>query len=435
MPEHHHLEIFQKSYQNTDLTPLIQPEQLEKFWVEYESESLEKLITAIDHDASRDAKIIFCGHRGCGKSTLLAKFGRHLSDRYFVAFFSIADTIEMSDVNHINILFATGLNLMLQAEKEQIDIPKTVKDSLYRWFATRTRTEVETPVSAEVSVGFDLWQFLVGKLKTEAFIRNELKQEFERKVSELVGKLNEIAAIIQGASQKEVLVIIDDLDKLELAVVRDIFQEVKALFLPGFSIVYTIPIASLRDIFLSSNLRTEANNRIFVMPVLKLMTKEECRREEPSYLSSSVETLCEILYKRIPKEVLPPDVGKQMVLHSGGVLRELMRIANLCCQICLTQIRNHPEERDIQINSVVLEEVIKELRFDFEMPLGKTAYAILQEVYQNFEPDDPQQKEFLDLLHGLHVLEYRNDEMWYDIHPIVVDLLRRKGKIDVGSEA
>jgi hypothetical protein len=33
------------------------------------------------------------------------------------------------------------------------------------------------------------------------------------------------------------------------------------------------------------------------------------------------------------------------------------------------------------------------------------------------------------LLHGLNVLEYRNSEVWYDVHPIVLDLLQRKGLI------
>ena len=32
----------------------------------------------------------------------------------------------------------------------------------------------------------------------------------------------------------------------------------------------------------------------------------------------------------------------------------------------------------------------------------------------------------LELLHGLYVLEYENDDLWYDLHPLVTDLLRRK---------
>jgi hypothetical protein len=248
MSESSLLPIFQKAYQNTDLTPLIEPQQLEKFWVEYGREALESLVQLVEDHAAQDAKIIFSGHRGCGKSTLLAEFGRTVGDRYFVTFFSISDLIEMSDVNHINILFAIVVNLMLEAEKQQIEIPKSTKDSFSRWFAKRTRIETDTPISAEVSVGFDLFKLISGKLKTESVIRDEIKQEFERNVSDLVAKLNEIAATIQAASQKDVLVIIDDLDKLDLSVVRTIFSDhIKTLFLPGFSIIYTIPVAALRE--------------------------------------------------------------------------------------------------------------------------------------------------------------------------------------------
>jgi nucleoside-triphosphatase THEP1 len=434
MPDDSLLKIFQKSYQNTDLTPLLEPEQLAKFWVEYGNASLEELVQLVEDNASRDAKIIFSGHRGCGKSTLLAEFGRNLSDRYFVAFFSIAETIEMSDVNHINILFAIAINLMSRAEQEQINISESIKNEFYKWFAKRTQVEVETPKSAEFSVGFDLFKIITGKLRTEASIRNELKREFERNISDLVAKLNEIAAAIQGASKKEILVIIDDLDKLDLAVVRSIFQEhIKALFLPDFSIVYTIPISSLRDISLSATLRTEADDQIVIMPVSKLLSKKECRKTNPDYQDNAIETLCKILHKRIPEEILEPDVARQMTLHSGGVLRELMRISNRCCRICLREIRRSPGQTSFRVNSVVLEEAIKDLRLDFETTLGKTDYKILKETYEKFLPEDPKEQAFLDLLHGLDVLEYRNSEVWYDLHPIVMDLLQRKGLINASN--
>ncbi|MEM8640688.1 MAG: ATP-binding protein [Cyanobacteria bacterium P01_G01_bin.54] len=150
------LEKFQKAYQNTDLAPLTDPKDLAKFGVDYGRGSLEELEQLIEDNASRAAKVIFSGHRGCGKSTLLAALGRKLSDRYFVSVFSIADTIEMSDVNHINILFAIAVNLMLEAEREQIDIPKVVKDSFYKWFTKRTKIETEK-LTAKVSGGVNFW--------------------------------------------------------------------------------------------------------------------------------------------------------------------------------------------------------------------------------------------------------------------------------------
>jgi energy-coupling factor transporter ATP-binding protein EcfA2 len=424
------LQIFQKAYQNTDLTPLIRPEQLEKFWVEYGREALEEVEQLVEDSAARDAKIIFSGHRGCGKSTLLAEFGRNVSDRYFVAFFSISDTIEMSDVDHINILFAIGVNLMLQAEQEEIKISEATRKSFYQWFAKRTRIETETPMQAEISAGFNLFNIISGKLKTEASVRDEIKREFERNVSELVAKLNEIAAVLQAASDKEVLVIIDDLDKLDLGVVRRIFQDhIKALFQPGFSIVFTVPVSCLRDIPLLMTLRTEADDQMVNMPVSKLFAIGERRNPDAQPRKDAIETLCEVLHKRIPSEILEPDVAKEMVLQSGGVLRELIRISNRCCRICSRKLRRNPEQTDIKIDQAVLDEAIKDLRLEFEATLGKADFNILQTTYEKFIPEDPKDQAFLDLLHGLHVLEYRNSEVWYDVHPIVTDLLQRRGFI------
>ncbi|MDB9493156.1 AAA family ATPase [Spirulina major CS-329] len=428
--EHPLLATFQTAYQNTDLTPLVEQGQLDRFWVEYGAEPLAALAQLIEDNASQAAKIIFSGHRGCGKSTLLAELGRKLNEDYFVSVFSIAETIEMSDVNHINILFAIAVNLMLEAEKSQIKIPKAAKDAFHNWFAKRTRTKIETPIHAEASVGFDLFKLIAGKLKTEATIRNEIKQEFERNITDLVMKLDEIAAVIQNVSQKPILVIIDDLDKLDLSVVKSIFQDhIKALFLPGFSIIYTIPIASLRNISLRASLQTESDDQIVVMPVSKLIAREERRSDTPEYREGAIATLCEVLRKRIPAEILSDDIARRMVLESGGVLRELIRISNRCCRMCLRQIRRQPDQNSLTITAEILEQAINDLRLDFEITLGKAEYEILETTYVNFSPDDPKSQEFLDLLHGLHILEYRNSAVWYDIHPIVLDLLKRKGLI------
>ena len=77
----------------------------------------------------------------------------------------------------------------------------------------------------------------------------------------------------------------------------------------------------------------------------------------------------------------------------------------------------------------MLEEAIKDLRLEFEATLGRADYTILQTTYEKFMPEDPKEQLFLDLLHGLHVLEYRNGEVWYDLHPIVRDLMQRKGLV------
>lgn len=423
------LKSFQEAYRNLELLPLLEQKDLEQFRVDYGDEVIEELEQLVEDSPSGDGKIIFTGHRGCGKSTLLAEFSRRLHDRYFVVLFSISDTIEMSDVNHINILFAIAVNLMYEAEARRVEIPNSTKHALYNWFATRTKTE-EIKIGAEASGGFDLLKLISTKLKADAAVRYEVKQEFERKVSDLVARINEIAALIQVATKKDILVIIDDLDKLELGRVNDIYRDnIKALCQPNLRIIYTIPIAVLRDKFLRPLIETETNDQIVAMPVLKLFEKGKSRQPNSQPRSEAKDVLCEILKKRIADQLIQQQVAEQIVLNSGGVLRELIRIANECCRICLRLIRRNPGKK-VMIDDGILDRAINSIRNDFAIPLGKLDYAILQTTYQNFLPDDPKDPEFLDLLHGLYVLEYRNRQNWYDVHPIVVELLKEQGLIN-----
>ncbi|MDY6806079.1 MAG: AAA family ATPase [Cyanobacteriota bacterium] len=449
------LESFREAYRNLQLLPLLSDENLEKFEVEYGKRTIEELEQRVEDSPSGNTKIIFAGHRGCGKSTLLAKFSRQLESRFFVVFFSISDTIEMSDVNHINILFAIGVQMMLEAEKREIKINKATRKSFSQWFAKKTRTEINQ-VNAEVSGGFDLFKIIAGKLKIDSAVREEIKQEFLRNTSELIDRINEIAETIKKATNKEMLVVIDDLDKLDLSVVDEIYKNnVKTLFQPDLRIIFTIPISALRDVEKKAVLITESSDAIAIMSVsklfskeqreksnsarksgvvgvfqekvFKLLGKEERRQIDPVPNPEPVAVLKEAIAKRVKSELIEEETLNKIILYSGGVLRELIRITNECCRVCLQLIRRNPEDTNIKINHEVLRQAIKEIRIDFDMGIGTTDYQILKEVYEDLSPRDANEERFLDLLHGLYVLEYRNAELWYDIHPIVTELLQQKG--------
>ncbi len=423
------LESFRSAYRNLELLPLLTEKELNQFRVEYGGETLEELEQLIEDSPSGDSKIIFAGHRGCGKSTLLAQLSRQLYDRYFVVFFSITDLIEMSDVNHINILFAIAVRLMEEAEKQNVKIKESTQEQLYKWFASRTRIETEQ-VSAGVGAGFNLFKIITGKLKADATVRQEIKQEFLPKISDLIAQINIIAAVIQGEVKREILVIIDDLDKLDLALVQEVYQKhIKALFQPNFRIILTIPISALREVGLAATLITETNDQIVKMAVSKLFSQGERRQPDAVPKPEPVAILNQIITKRIPTELIEPETKEKIIIYSGGVLRELIRITNECCRICLRLIRRNPEDLAIKINSEVLQQAITKLSLDFDMRIGTDDYEILETTYQEFRPKDPKEQRFLDLLHGLYVLEYRNAQLWYDIHPIVTELLQQRGHL------
>ncbi|HEY9299243.1 MAG TPA: P-loop NTPase fold protein [Phormidium sp.] len=267
------LESFQKAFQNLPLLPLITREQLNKFHVEYGTEILEELDHLVEDCSPDNNKIIFTGHRGSGKSTLLGQFCQNTQNRYFVVFFSISDVIEMSDVNHVNILFAMAVKLMEAAEERHIRIGSKTKKAFYQWFSKHTRTEgssvdssieIETSGEAGVNALFvKLLAKLKATLKTNSVIREEITIEFSRRISDLVDRINDIASAIQAGCGKEIMVVIDDLDKLDLEIVDRVYRNnISALFQPQFRIIYTIPMAATRDLSLRGIIQNATNNKI-----------------------------------------------------------------------------------------------------------------------------------------------------------------------------
>jgi 3-oxoacyl-ACP reductase-like protein len=109
------------------------------------------------------------------------------------------------------------------------------------------------------------------------------------------------------------------------------------------------------------------------------------------------------------------------VLLSGGVMRELVRLGRECCTEAMLQLA----ERDtVIIDEAIIDTAVRNLRNDFSRQITPAMSPLLKQVYDDRGRVD--NESFTDLLHGLIILEYENDDLWYDLHPIVVDLLKRK---------
>ena len=119
---------FTEIRRNLSLLPLFKKEEIEKFRVsDYGQQVLRNLRQQIT-SAQDNGKFIFTGHQGCGKSTLLGQFAQQMREQnLFVVGFSIADMVEMSDVNHVNILYSIALRLMEKASEKGISIPEGTK--------------------------------------------------------------------------------------------------------------------------------------------------------------------------------------------------------------------------------------------------------------------------------------------------------------------
>jgi hypothetical protein len=114
-------------------------------------------------------------------------------------------------------------------------------------------------------------------LKVNSVVRDEISTEFARKISDLIAQINAIQTYISNATGQRVLVIIDDLDKLDLSVTESIFSKnIQPLLDPGFQILYTIPIATLREVSLKRSIEGYVK-QIHTMRVAKFFSKKVAR--------------------------------------------------------------------------------------------------------------------------------------------------------------
>ncbi len=82
------------------------------------------------------------------------------------------------------------------------------------------------------------------------------------------------------------------------------------------------------------------------------------------------------------------------------------------------------------IDQPILDAVLADLQIGYAEILGQNDFDLLKGIYEDFKPKDTENQRFLDLLHGLYLLEYRNAVQWYDLNPIVKDLLEQEGVLD-----
>ncbi len=439
------LEIFRDAGRNLRLNPLVTQEDFDRIGVDYQTQLIDELEQAIEDSSAPDNKLVFTGHTGCGKSTLLAELGFRLTKtgRYIVVRYSISDTIERSAVDHVNILFSMALQLLETAEQQSIQIQAGTKREFYQWFGKHTQTEsqdvvkeIELSAEATAKGGIPLLLEFIAKVKSKlrvsSVIRQEISVEFARRTSELVAQIDRLQSYIENATGQKVLVIIDDLDKLELSTTEIIFSKnIQSLIDPNLAIIYTLPIATLREVSIKNSI-TRYINQIHTMRVTKFYDKTDVRKVDRVPDAASVNVFGEVLKRRLPSGSSDPDTELQIILFSGGLLRELVRIADRCCDKVKLELRGQIKlqqwnEPEVKIDRQILDDVITELRLERAEVLGKVDFEMLLAIYNDFQPQDTENQRFLDLLHGLYILEYRNAKLWYDLNPIVRDLLVVEG--------
>ena len=381
------------------------------FYVEREDKPLNKLKRALLREHKQPPKYFFSGHRGCGKSTELNRLAvdEEINQKYFVVKYSVKDICDVNNLSYIDVLFSLGAQLFIEYSDSGKELRPELIAALENWkndVVEQVREEIE---SFETSIEGGLKAFFVSvlsKFRSEDNTTKTIRTKIEPRLSELIEKINLIVADIEGKEKKKVLVLIDDMDKPNLAQAKKIFYDYNtAITQPACSIVFTVPIS----IFFSQEFTAIRETRFF-LPNVKLHHRNEKNITD----EKGFKLMSSFIFLRMKEDLIEPNACEYAIKMGAGVFRETARIMQICADNAIASGRIR----------IIKDDVVRaesEIRSDFKRMLTSEDYAILKSVCENNEMHGIEK--IGHLLHNLSILEYMNDETWCDIHPTLEKLI------------
>jgi hypothetical protein len=380
------------------------------FYISRPANPIAELIDALTAPFYRPPKFFFSGHKGCGKSTELLHLINHpeIQKKYWPINFSIREETDVIDIDFRDVLLAIGGRLFRECRKRGGELPDQLLKDLEGWKG-KVDKKVTTILDGRLSnieVGASLDAFFANagmKMRLEPATRMELRQIIEKDITGLLAIINHIISTIYTIDHRTPLLLIDDMDKPDLEKARTIFHDRREIMLqPNCAIVYTVSSA----LFYSKEFDAIRDQALF-LPNINLQSRHGLDM-------AGYQTLKQFVAVRMSLELIETDALELAITYCGGVFRELARFLR-------TAIGNARRRKAVKIEACDIEWAANEIRNEYRRILDREDASYLKRI------KDSKQIEHHDrlrpLLQLLAVLEYRDEENWFDIHPVLRKML------------
>lgn len=360
-------------------------------------------------------KILFSGHRGSGKSTELNRLlaGEEIKSNFFTVSCSVQEKLDTNNLGYVDILISIGAMIYREAFKNEIKLKEALLKRLESWknkVIERTKIDFEgTGITIEGKLDA-FFARMLGRLQSEYESRMVVREVIGPNISELIDIINSIVDSVKLAANKEIIVGIDGLDKTDLPTAREIFYNYGlSLTQPRCKIIFTIPIALRYSDDFKQIKHTFPH--AFSLPNVKISNKDGTPYERGH------QTMMEFVKRRMRPELIEEDALKEAIRASGGVFREMAAIMQDSCN------KASSEDKE-KINRRIIDQSVSKIRNEYRGMLKLEHYSLLEEFHTHRELRGADR--FTELFHNLSLLEYTNDEIWCDVHPIVLPLIKEK---------
>lgn len=383
-------------------------ETLKDYYVKRKS-PIERYANAL-RKSGRPPKYLFVGSRGNGKSTELNRLSEILKDDILIVPFSIIDKLSLYDIEYSDILLIIAAEIYNKVS-ENVRLSKELSGYLDSWSNKVIEREKSLGFSGEMKAGFSaVFSSITGKMRTEASTREITRKVIQPQLSELVDAVNKIIYEAEENLGKNILVIIDDLDKVSLEKGEELFYGHGAeLTSPDCRIIYTIPQPLLFSNKIKQIIYQYFDDRI---DLGNINIWDRNGKLDPEGFN----LMKHVVLMRMDESLISKEALKLAVENSAGVMTEFIRIIRSAGNIADTDKRSRIEASDV-------EQPIADSMNDFIRLLSPEDIYVLKEVART--KGKAGGDKFQDLLFSLAILEYRNGDTWYDIHPAIKRIIER----------
>lgn len=390
--------------------------------------------------SERPVKILFAGYRGCGKSTELNKLQSDIQTQFSVLNYSIMDESDPINLTYIELFIITMEKLFALAAKENLSVSDKYLKSIQGWVATKEIQEIkdnfigaDAELGSETQATIPWFQKFFFKLKlvgkTSKNFKEVLKQNVEPRLSELIFHCNALIQEIRVSGKKrglkDVLIIIEDLDKIPIDRAESLFfNYASQLVQLNSSVIFTFPITLLYN--QKFNIIRQYFDYDFELPMIKVNNKDGSKNENGRKI------LREIVERRMNLGLFETSNDLETLIgFSGGCLRDLFRMI-------LESASNAMIMENAKITAQDVQKGVQRLKNDYANTISdnrkadktfisaKDYFDTLVKVSKDTSKHPENTEILLDLRQNLCVLGY-NSENWCDVHPLVKDILKDRG--------
>lgn len=183
---------------------------------------------------------------------------------------------------------------------------------------------------------------------------------------------------------------------------------------PPVHVIYTVPSFMVRG---AAQLGQQFGHELLFLPMVRVFERDEDEEGRPRMNAGGVCAMRDALFKRVPAEHFEdPAIAAWLAVHSGGYMRDLLRLVIDCI---------YRVGKGQRISRAIADQAIVQVRQTYLEGLESRDEVQLKHVHANrqFLLDEHNRERMDALLQSHMMLRYHNSHFWYDCHPLLWERL------------